>query len=332
MCAAYPIYTKLKERSCNIVMSTNVIASKELTSKTSWKHDFLMNWRLYLLALPVVLYFLIFNYLPMGGLIMAFQDYTPTKGIFSSEWVGFKNFIDFFTAPNFLQILRNTFVISLLSLVIAFPLTIVFALLVNEITSNVFKRTVQTISYLPYFIPVVVVCGLIIDFVSSTGAITNILVSLGLERQNLLLNPKYFWWINLASEIWQGLGYGSIIYIAAITNVNPELYEAAYMDGANRFKRMWHITIPGIMPTIIVMLILRCGLIMTVGFDKILLLYNPNIYATADVISTYVVRMGIERMQYGYATAVGLFNSIVGTALFLGSNALARKYTESSIM
>jgi len=268
----------------------------------------------------------------MGGLIMAFQDYAPTKGILDSQWVGLKNFIDFFTAPDFFRILRNTFVISLLSLTIGFPLTIVFALLVNEITSNIFKRTVQTISYLPYFIPIVVVCGLVIDFVSSNGAITNILVGLGFERQNLLLNPKYFWWINLTSEIWQGLGYGSIIYIAAITNVNPELYEAAYIDGAGRFQRAWHITIPGIMPIIIVMLILRCGLIMTVGYDKILLLYNANIYATADVISTYVVRMGINRMQYSYATAVGLFNSLVGTTLFLVSNALARKYTESSIM
>ncbi len=313
-------------------MSANAMANKELKPNVSWKHDFLMNRHLYLLALPVVLYFLIFNYVPMGGLIMAFQDYTPTKGILGSQWVGLKNFIDFFTVPDFFRILRNTFVISLLSLAIGFPLTVVFALLVNEITSNIFKRTVQTISYLPYFIPIVVVCGLIIDFVSSNGAITNILVGLGFERQNLLLNPKYFWWINLTSDIWQGLGYGSIIYIAAITNVNPELYEAAYIDGAGRFQRAWHITIPGIMSIITVMLILRCGLIMTVGYDKILLLYNANIYATADVISTYVVRMGINRMQYSYATAVGLFNSLVGTTLFLVSNALARKYTESSIM
>lgn len=301
------------------------------TGRTSWKRDFRMNWKIYLLVLPVIIYFIVFNYLPMGGLIMAFQKFSPIKGFFGSEFVGFDNFIQFFTAPNFFQILRNTFVISLLGLVIGFPLSIAFALLLNEINLSFFKKTVQTISYMPYFISTVVICGLVIDFVSSNGVITNALVKFGFERENLLLNPNYFWAINLLSDIWQGLGYGSIIFIAAISGVSQELYEAAAIDGAGRLKRVFHVTIPGIMPAIITMLILRCGLIMTVGFDKILLLYNPSIYETADVIATNVQRMGLVKMQYGYSAAVGLFNSLVGTTLLLVSNAISRKYTESSV-
>lgn len=314
-------------------MSSNKEFSKtSKVAKTSWKRDFKMNWKVYLLVLPVIIYFIIFNYLPMGGLIMAFENFNPVKGFFRSDFVGFDNFIQFFTAPNFFQILRNTFVISLLGLVIGFPLSIIFALLLNEIYITFFKKTVQTISYMPYFVSTVVICGLIIDFVSSNGIITNLLVKIGFERQNLLLNPSYFWAINLLSDIWQGLGYGSIIFIAAISGVSPEQHEAAAIDGATRLRRVWHVTLPGIMPVVITMLVLRCGLLMSVGFDKILLLYNPSIYETADVISTNVQRMGILKMQYGYSAAVGLFNSVVGTTLLLVSNAISKKHTEHSIL
>lgn len=300
--------------------------------KTSWGRDFKMNWRIYLIASPVILYFFIFSYLPMGGLIMAFENFSPVKGFFGSEFVGFANFIQFFTAPNFTEILRNTFVISLLGLLITFPMSIVFALLLNEIYITVFKKTVQTISYLPYFVSTVVICGLIIDFVSSNGVITNLLVKFGMERQNMMLNPKFFWGINLLSDLWQGLGYGSIIFIAAISGVSQEEYEAAAIDGAGRLKRALHITIPGIMPAIITMLIMRCGMIMTVGFDKILLLYNPSIYQTADVITTNVQRMGLVKAQYGYSAAVGLFNSVVGITLLLVSNGISRKYAKHSVL
>ena len=314
-------------------MSSNKEMNKApKVAKTSWKRDFKMNWKIYLIVLPVIIYFFIFNYLPMGGLIMAFEKFNPVKGFFGSDFVGFDNFIQFFNAPNFFQILRNTFVISLLGLVIGFPLSIVFALLLNEIYITLFKKTVQTISYMPYFVSTVVICGLIIDFVSSNGVITNLLVKLGFERQNLLMNLNYFWGINLFSDIWQGLGYGSIIFIAAISGVSQEQHEAAAIDGANRLKRAIHVTIPGIMPAIITMLILRCGMLMSVGFDKILLLYNPSIYETADVISTHVQRMGLEKMQYGYSAAVGLFNSVVGTTLLLVSNGISRKYTEHSVI
>lgn len=301
--------------------------------KTTWKHDFKMNWRWYLMFLPVAVYFIIFNYVPMFGLAMAFENYKPQLGIFGSEWIWFDNFIKFFTDPSFWQLMRNTFMISLLGLVIGFPVSIIFALLLNEIRLTWFKKTVQTISYLPYFVSMVVIAGLIIEFVSTNGVITNFLVNVfGMERENLLQNPKYFWWINLFSDIWQGMGYGSIVYIAAITNVNQELYESAALDGANRLKRVWHVTIPSIMPTIVTMLVLRCGMIMSVGYDKILLLYNPGIYETADVISTYINRQAFTGGKFGYSAAVGLFNSIIGTTLLLVSNFISGKLADTKVI
>lgn len=300
--------------------------------RAALKRDIKMNKLLWLLAVPVIAYFIIFNYVPMFGLSMAFQDYKPGLGIFGSPWVGLKNFADFFGGPTFWKILRNTLAISFLDLAFAFPLSIGFALLLNEIKALWFKKLVQTISYMPYFVSMVVMCGLIIEFCATNGVITDLCVKIfGIDRQNLLMNPGYFWAINLISGIWQGLGYGSIIFVSAITNVNGELHEAAAIDGANRLRRAWHITLPGILPMISTMLILKCGMIMNVGSDKILLLYNSSIYDTADVIATHVQRMGVEMAQYSYATAVGLFNSVVGTVLLLVSNWGSRKMTESSI-
>lgn len=308
------------------------VAARDLRLKPTWRSDLRLNWSVYLLFLPVLLYFIVFNYLPMFGVVMAFQDFNAVKGFLGSRFVGFDNFIAFFTHQSFWQILRNTVVISLLGLVVGMPASILFALLLNEIHLKLFKKTVQTISYLPYFVSVVVMAGLIIEFVSSNGFITNLLVKyFGFKRENLLLNPRYFWGINLLSDLWQGMGYGAIIYIAAITGVSQELIEAACIDGAGRLRRTWHITLPAIRPTIVTMLILRLGMVLTVGFDKILLLYNPTIYSTADVISTHVMRMGLERAQYGYSAAVGLFNSVVGTALLILSNAISRRISETSV-
>ena len=299
---------------------------------TFWKKDFRKNKSLYFLAIPLILYFVIFNYAPMFGLVMAFQDFKPTKGILGSKWVGLGNFIEFFSSPNFGTVLRNTLVISGLGLFVGFPLSISFALLLNELRITWFKKTVQTISYMPYFVTTIVICGLIIDFCSSNGIITNMLVNMGLiDRQNMLTNPNYFWVINLISDEWQGLGYGSIVFAAAISGVSSELHEAAAIDGAGRLSRVWHVTLPGIKPMIVCMLILKCGLLMTVGFDKILNLYNPSIYSTADVISTYVQRIGMEGGRFGYATAVGMFNSVVNTILLLVSNYLSAKYAEQSL-
>lgn len=301
--------------------------------KTTWSHDLKINWRFYVLFLPIIVYFAIFNYAPMFGLAMAFQDYNPRKGILGSEWIGFDNFIRFFSAPDFGNLIRNTFVISLLGMVIGMPVSIIFALLLNEIHTKWFKKSVQTISYLPYFVSMVVIAGLIIEFVSSNGIITNLLVNVfGMERQNLLMNPKYFWTINLLSDIWQGMGYGSIIYIAAITNVNGELYESAALDGANRFQRVLHVTLPCIVPTIVTMLVLRCGTLFAVGHDKILLLYNANIYETADVINTYINRQAFSSQQYGYSAAVGLFNSLIGTTLLVVSNWLSAKFADTKVI
>lgn len=310
----------------------DVALEKKARGKLTWKRDIFLNWRLYLLALPLILYFAIFNYAPMFGLVMAFEDFKPTKGVFGSEWIGFANFVRFFTSPSALQVIRNTFVISALGLFVGFPLSIIFALLINEIHLKWFKKSVQTISYMPYFVTTIVICGLIIDFCSSNGIITNLLVNMGLiERQNMLTNPNYFWAINLISDQWQGLGYGSIVFIAAITNVSGELHEAAAIDGATRLQRVWHITLPGIKPMVVSMLILKCGMLMTVGFDKILNLYNPSIYSTADVISTYVQRIGLNGGEFGYSTAVGMFNSVVNTALLLITNHLSAKYADQSL-
>ena len=310
-------------------------AERKRRGKTggSWKHDFLMNKWLYILTIPVVAFFLIFNYLPMAGLLMAFENYKPALGLFKSQWVGLQNFKDFFAGPSFWTILRNTLVISLLNLAIAFPLSIIFALLLNEMNVLWVKKLTQTVSYMPYFISIVVLCGLVTEFCSSRGFITNMMVSVfHIPRENLLTNPDYFWAINLISDIWQNLGYSSIIFVAAITSVNQDYHEAAALDGANRFQRVWHVTIPSIMPTIVTMLILKCGTLLNVGFEKILLLYNPSIYSTADVISSHVQRLGIGQAQYGYATAVGLFNSVVGTVLLFLSNHISRKYAETSIV
>ena len=306
--------------------------SIHVLGKTTWKSDFRMNWGVYLLFLPIFVYFIIFSYLPMFGIVMAFQDFNAVKGFFGSKFVGFSNFAAFFSGPSFSQVLRNTVVISLLGLSAGMVTSIGFALLLNEIVFTKFKKTVQTISYLPYFVSMVVIAGLIIEFTSTNGFITNLLVNLfGMKRENLLLNPRYFWWINLATDIWQGMGYGSIVYIAAITGVSHEHHEAAAIDGANRLQRVWHVILPAIRPTIVTMLVMRMGMLLTVGFEKILLLYSPTIYSTADVISTHVTRMGLERMQYGYSAAVGLFNSVVGTLLLVGANMLSRKLTETSV-
>ncbi|MBQ6256075.1 MAG: sugar ABC transporter permease [Clostridia bacterium] len=314
-------------------MQTKAVAAKRKIYNTNLRHDIAMNKGLYMLAIPIIAFFLIFNYAPMAGLVIGFQDFKPQRGILGSTWVGFDNFVNFFTNPSFWTILRNTLVISLLGLVIAFPMSIVFALQLNEISWRPFKKTIQTVSYMPYFISIVVICGLVTEFCASNGVITTIFSLItGKPRENLLTNPDYFWAINLLSDLWQNLGYSSIIFVAAITSVSQELHEAAAIDGATRLRRVWSITIPSIMPTIVTMLILRCGSLLSVGFEKILLLYSPSTYSTADVISTHVQRLGIEKAQYGYSTAVGLFNSAINTVLLVTANYFSRKFTETSVL
>ena len=300
--------------------------------KTSWKHDLGMNWALYLLFLPVAVYFIVFSYLPMFGVIMAFQDFRPAAGFLGSEWVGFRFFIEFFTGPTFWQILRNTVVISLVSIYAGMIASVGFALLLNEIRMSMVRRTFQTISFMPHFVSAVVVAGLIIEFTSSHGPITSFLVNtFGMQRQNMLTNPRFFWGINQAANFWQGIGAGSIIYLAALTGVSQEQQEAAAIDGAGRLRRIWHISLPAIRPTMAILLTLSMGQALNVAADRILLIYNPAIFSTADVISTHVARMGVFGMQFSYAAAVGLFNSIVGIILLISANRLSRKVAETSI-
>jgi putative aldouronate transport system permease protein len=300
----------------------------------TWKairRDFRMNWQIYLLALPIIAYFITFSYIPMGGVVMAFERFNPKLGYFKSPWIGLDNFKDFFGSYYFWRLLRNTFLISFLSLLFSFPMPIIFALLLNEIRNRYFKKTIQTLSYLPYFISMVVIAGLIKDFTDSDGLITMMVVSLGGTQRNLLSDPDLFRTIYVGSEIWQGIGFGSIIYLAALSNVDQELYEAAIIDGAGRWKQTWHITLPGIMPTIIIMLILRMGSLFSVGFEKIILLYNPMTYETADVISSFTYRKGLLEANYGYSTAVGLFNSVINFGMLLVANWISRKYSETSL-
>lgn len=300
-------------------------------TKEAIKKDFHRNGKLYLMAIPAIVCLILFSYLPMGGLLMAFKDYKPKFGILGSEWVGFKHFVDFFTSFYFPRTMKNTLWISFLQLVIEFPVTIIFALLLNEIVSTKFKRTIQTVSYMPYFISMVVIAGIIVDFCSSRGAITSIVSLFTGSNQNLLSKPEYWRPIYIISDLWQGLGFGSIIYIAALSGVDRELYEAAEIDGANRWKQTLHVTIPGISSTIIIMLILKIGSMMGVGYEKTILLYNNQIYETADIISSYVYRKGLEEFNYGYSTAVSLFNSVINFVLLVISNKLSKKYTETSL-
>lgn len=283
------------------------------------------------MALPVVAYYIIFHYAPMYGAIIAFKEFNPALGIMGSPWVGFKHFKSFFEGVYFWRLVRNTLLISVYSLIWGFPAPIILALLLNEVKNKYFKRTVQTVSYLPHFISLVVVCGIIKDFTSTDGVINDIIEFLGGERTNFLMIPEWFRPIYVGSGIWQEVGWGSIIYLAAITNIDPQLYEAATIDGASRWKQIWHITLPGIVPTIVILLILRLGGLMSVGFEKIILLYNSATMETADVISSYVYRRGLLDFDYSFSAAVGLFNSVINLILITSANRLSRKVSETSL-
>jgi putative aldouronate transport system permease protein len=286
---------------------------------------------IYLMVLPVLAYYVVFSYFPMYGAIIAFKNFSPGRGILGSEWAGIQHFTSFFSSFYFFRVVRNTILINLYALVFGFPLPIAFALLLNEIRRSVFKRVTQTISYLPHFISIIVVCGMIIDFTSSKGVINDLIELLGGERQTMLQRPELFRAIYVLSDIWKEMGWESIIFLAALTGVDMQLYEAARIDGAGRWRQVWHISIPGITPTAVILLILRIGNMMNLGFEKVILLYNPLIYETADVISSFVYRKGLLEASYSYSAAVGLFNSVINFALLLGANYLSRRVNETSL-
>jgi putative aldouronate transport system permease protein len=306
-------------------------ATKSSVRRRGLLWDIRKNRWLYVMLVPVLLYFAVFHYVPMYGAIIAFKDFSPRLGIWGSPWAGLEHFESFFTGLYFWRVVKNTLMISIYEIVFGFPAPIILALLLNEIRVSAFKRTVQTITYMPHFISLVVVCGIIKEFTMSDGLIVDILAFLGMERMSLLIEPDYFRTIFVSSGIWQHIGWGTIIYLAALAGIDPEQYEAARMDGAGRWKQMLHVTLPGIMPTIIILLILEMGRVMNVGMEKVILLYNPATYETSDVISSYVYRMGLQEFNYSFSSAVGLFNSAINFMMVIGSNWMSRKLNDTSL-
>lgn len=293
--------------------------------------DFRRNKYIYLMLLPVLGFFVIFHYMPMYGAVISFKDFRPGLGIWGSPWVGFSHFTAFFRSFYFFRLVRNTILLNVYDIVWGFPAPIIFALLLNEVRNPPFKRSVQTLSYLPYFLSMVVVCGLIVDFTSRAGFVNDIVEFFGGTRRNWLGQEAWFRTIYVSTNIWQNLGWGSIIYLAAISTIDPQLYESAVIEGAGRWKQTRYITIPCIVPTITILLVLRIGALMSVGFEKILLLYSPLVYETADVIATFVYRKGILENDYSYSAAIGLFNSIIGFTLIVTANWFSKRVSETSL-
>ncbi|MFC4104050.1 ABC transporter permease [Paenibacillus xanthanilyticus] len=297
-----------------------------------WKKAFKRDKFLYLLAVPGLLFFLVFKYFPMWGLSLAFQNYSPFLGFWDSEWVGFKYFTEFFSNPDFMILFRNTMAISLLNIVFFFPIPIILALLLNEVRLMVFKRIVQTIVYLPHFLSWVVIAGIcFLLFGQADGIVNKLIEQFGGKPVAFLIEPNYFWGMLTAQSIWKEAGWGTIIFLAALSGINQDLYEAARIDGANRWNQMRYITIPGIKSTIIVLLILRLGQVMDVGFEQIYLMMSGPVAHVADVFDTYVYRVGIQQGRFGYATVAGIFKSVVGLILVIMTNRLAKKFGEEGL-
>lgn len=288
-------------------------------------------WKLYAFMLIPIIYFIIFKYLPLIGNVIAFRTYRGGPNILGTEWVGLRYFKQFFSDKAFWRAFRNTLTLSFSYLLARFPLTIIFALLINEIQRMRFKKVVQTVSYLPHFVSMVILAGMIKEVLATNGPVNNFIVRMGGDAIPFLSLPEWFPTIYVVSGVWQGLGWGTILYLAAMAGINTELYEAARVDGANRFRQAWHVTLPGILPTITTILILDIGGLMGSNFEKVLLLYSPLTYETADVISTYVYRMGIGGGQFSYATAVGLFEGLIGLVLVLTANTVSKKVTENAL-
>lgn len=300
--------------------------------KKSFRGYMQRNWVLYLMVLPGMLALIIFRYVPMYGVLMAFEKYMPAKGILGSKWVGFQHFVNFFHSPYFGRLLGNTFMLGIVTLVVTFPAPILLALLLNEVRNPRFKRVTQTISYVPYFISTVIVVGLLKDMASTNdGIINTAIAALGGQKIDFFASPQWFRPLYVISSIWSGIGYNSIIYLAAISGINPELYESAVLDGASRMKQAIHITIPCISSTIVILLIFAVGGIVGNDYQKILLMQSPLTYETSDVISTYVYREGILGGSYSYTTAINLFTSLISLFFILITNWVARKAGESSI-
>jgi putative aldouronate transport system permease protein len=299
--------------------------------KNTWRKAWKRDWQLYTLVIVPLLFFLVFRYAPMLGNVIAFRKFVPGGSIYGESWVGLRYVKRFIADPNFWEVFGNTMALGALTLVFTFPLPIVLALLLNEVRSRYFKRFVQTVSYLPHFLSIVIVAGMVMQLVSLEGTVNQLVRALGGEATAFIQDPGWFRTIYVSSEVWQTVGWGTILYLAALTTIDAQLYEAARIDGANRWQQTWHVTLPGIRPTMITLLILNIGTFMAVGFEKVLLLYNPLTYPTADVVSTYLYRVGLVSNNFSYAAAIGLFESIIGLTLILSANAISRRAVGTSL-
>ena len=309
---------------------------QEVNQPLHWKPRMIRIWNknkaLWLLFLPCLLYYLIFRYAPMFGLVITFKDYNLFKGIWASDWVGFKYYQMFLENPDFWPLMKNTFLLGMYKLVFGFPAPIILAILLNEVRKAAFKRFVQTVSYLPHFISNVIVVSMVIMFLSPTGGlINNLLAGIGIAPINFMNEPGLFRGIYVLSEIWQHIGWETIIYLAALTAIDPQLYEAADMDGASRLSKIWHVTLPGISPAIVITLILNIGKVLEIGFEKVFLMQNPAIYDTADIISTYVYRVGMVQGNFSYGASIDLFMGVISLIFIYTANLLSRRFSETSL-
>lgn len=316
--------------------TSNAVVGDKMTAKARKRRTLLRDLKrgrdLYIMLIPAIIWYILFFYKPIGALQVAFKDYNPIIGVSASKWVGLKHFKAFFQSPYAHRTIRNSFTINVIQLVTTFPLTILFALLLNEMSSKKYKTFVQTASYMPHFISSVVVAGLVVSFLSPSAGIINVLIEkLGFERQYFLIKPEWFKPIYVTMGGWQGIGFGTIIYTSAISSIDETLYEAARIDGAGRLKQMWHITLAGILPTITLMLIMRLGGMLSVGYETIILLYQPSTYETADVISTFVYRKGMVNNDYSFATAVSFFNSLVSLVLVVSANWISKRLSDTAL-
>lgn len=306
-------------------------SSRSIVLSSKWKR-IQRHYQLYLFLLPTILYFLIFHYFPMYGVTIAFKDFIAVKGISGSPWVGFEHFERFFSSYKFSTVIWNTLLINLYELFIAFPIPIILALLLNQVTNEKFKKLVQTVTYAPHFISVVVIVGMLYLFLSPrNGLINQLIVWLGGEPIFFMASPEWFKSIFVLSGVWQNAGWSMIIYLAALTSVSSDLHEAAIVDGASKLQRIWNIDLPSIMPTIMILLILNIGSFMAVGFEKIYLMQNSLNIGSSEVIQTYVYQTGLLSAQYSYSAAVGLFNSVVNFILLIGFNQLAKSMKQASL-
>lgn len=303
------------------------VCKNRAKKKSIWK-----SWRLYLMCLPAVIYFLVFAYKPMYGIIIAFKDYSMRLGIMGSPWIGFENFERLFSSYWFPIILKNTLTLSILTLILGFPIPIILALVLNEVKNSRIRKGFQTISYAPHFISTVVLCGMLTLFLSpSSGVINKIIIMLGGESINFLQEPEMFKWVYVLSGVWQEMGWGSIIYFATLSGVDRALLEAADIDGATRLQKIWYINLPVLVPTILILLILNCGSLLSVGYEKVFLLQNATNLSASEVISTFVYKSGLEKADFSFGAAADLFNSVVNTIVLLTANMISKRTTKTSL-